>query len=317
MRLSRAIEGFLVNIGAEGYAPPTVQLYQGDCGVMLNYLGDREVEEITTQDLREYFYYICNDYKPVRFGGDQSPLSPSAVDNYWKCMRAFFKWCDRELRTGRPDEGIKRPVYEDPEVNPYSKAEIIEILKAATTRDWASNERRKGFTTKLPEAVRNKAIILLLLDTGIRLGELCRLEVRDIDLEGRTVTVKPYRSSSKSKPRVIPLGNVSLNAVWKYIAEADLRPSDPLFELTPRGIQSIFSRVKTRTGIDRVYAHRFRHTFATECIRANIDVFTVKYWLGHSSLEMVMRYVNFVKSDYEAAHRRGSPGDRLLKRKRF
>jgi integrase/recombinase XerD len=108
-------------------------------------------------------------------------------------------------------------------------------------------------------------------------------------LEGHAVTVKPYRSSRKSKPRVISLGNVALNAVWKYIVEADLRPNDPLFELTPRGVQSIFSRVKIRTGIDKVHPHRFRHTFAAACIRAKIDGFTVKYWPGHSSLERVIR----------------------------
>jgi integrase len=129
--------------------------------------------------------------------------------------------------------------------------------------------------------------------------------------------VRPYRSSRKSKPRTIPLGNVSFSAIWKYIAEADLRPDDYLFDLTPRGVQSIFSRVKARTGIPKVHVHRFRHTFATECIRANIDLFTVKCWLGHSTLDMVMRYVNFVKAYYEAAHRRGSPGDRMLKRKRL
>jgi integrase len=83
-------------------------------------------------------------------------------------------------------------------------------------------------------------------------------------------------------------------------------------------VQSVYSRGKVvRTDIAKVHVHRFRHTFVTECIRANIDVFTVKYWLGHSTLDMVMRYVNFVKADYEAAHRRGSPGDRMLKRKRL
>ena len=318
MKLSKAIQGFLITIGADGYSPATITLYKGCTGVMLKYLGDKEVEDITTQDLRSYIYFIRHDYKPLRFGGDQRRLSPSAVDNYWKCMRSFFKFYDREYHTGRPDDGVRRATFANPEVRPYSADEVVKIIKAATTLDYEPLMKRVGFQIQIPYAVRNRAIITMLLDTGVRLGELCRMQVQDVDLENRNVSVRPFRSSRKSKPRVIPLGKVSFNAIWKFITEDDERyPDDLLFDITPSGVGSMFYRIKKRTGIDKVHAHRFRHTFATECIRANIDPFTVKYWLGHSSLTMVMRYVNFVQADYNAAHRRGSPGDRILKHKRI
>ena len=154
MKLSKAIEGYLVMMGADGYSPGTIVLYRGITRVMLDFLGDVEIEEISPQDLRRYIYFVRNDYRPRRFSKDPHPLYPSAVDNYWKCMRSFFGFYDREYHTGWPDRDVRRPTYENPEVKPFSPNVIVDIIKAATTLDYKPLKKR--------------------------VGELCRMLVQDI-----------------------------------------------------------------------------------------------------------------------------------------
>ena len=73
-------------------------------------------------------------------------------------------------------------------------------------------------------------------------------------------------------------------------------------------------RIKKKIGNDKIHAHRFRHTFAVEYLRNGGDIFTLQYFLGHSSLEMVKRYLYYATDDRKEMHRRASPADRWLGR---
>ncbi len=96
----------------------------------------------------------------------------------------------------------------------------------------------------------------------MRLGEVSRLRFEDLDIENGMVTVRPFRSSKKSRPRQIPLGKgkVTKKELWKYVANLEEpNPEELVFNLTKRGIQSMLYRVKKRTGNSKIHARRFTH----------------------------------------------------------
>ena len=311
MKISKALEGFRIDRLATGYSPATIKTYLSCLRLFSEYLGEIELDEISKDHLIDFFYYLRTEYQPRRFSGSTSPLSPASLDNYWISLRSFFKWVDEELEIENPSGDLPRPKYAAPEIAPLTREEIREAIKAATLTTISMARQAKSVTRKVPHADRNKAIILLLLDTGIRLGELCRLKMEDLDLEQGLIEIKPFGSSRKSRPRQIPLGNVARKAVWKYVSMREQTwPDDLVFGLDKRGVQSMLYRVKKRTGNDKIHAHRFRHTFAVEYLRNGGDIFTLQYFLGHSTLEMVKRYLYFATDDRWEMHRRASPADR-------
>ena len=179
MLLSRAIKGYLLDAAAGELSSSTIKLYRYYLGIFLGYLGDVEIEKIVGEDLTEYFIYLRVEYKPNRPGGDTSPLSYSALDNHWKCLRSFFGWCERILEIERPDKYLPRPKGKLPEVRPFTQDEVKALVDGCA----------KGRVARRPTGARDKAIIMLMLDTGIRVGELLRLRVGDVNIESGEIHI--------------------------------------------------------------------------------------------------------------------------------
>ena len=164
---------------------------------------------------------------------------------------------------------------------------------------------------KRPTAARDKALLLLLLDTGLRVGEVNRLKIMDVDLSNGEVHVRPYGSGQKTKPRTVYLGKAARRSMWLYLSRLDEpRKDESLFRQTTGNIRSLLYRMGERANVQDVYPHRFRHTFAVQFLRNGGDVFTLQRILGHSSLDMVRRYLALADADSAEAHRKASPADR-------
>ncbi len=299
--LSQAIEGFFIARRADGYSPKT--LYQYDWALkMLLEMGDLPIKQIDTEYLRRFMASV--QQKPS--------LSSSSVFHIWKALRAFYKWLSSEGLAARPDKALTKPRFAYQEVHPFTQDEIKALLKAVD-KTRPTEGRRASFQMRRPTKERDKAIVLLLLDTGIRAGELCRLTGSDVDLQNGLITIRPYRSSVKSHPRVIPFGQVVRKALWKYSTSHPFIPNKLIFDLElPSSLLHLLRNLGNRAGIKKVHPHRFRHTFAIEYLRNGGDIFTLQRILGHSSLDMVRRYLNIAQADVQSAHRRAAPVDRWL-----
>ena len=311
MLLSRAIEGYILDGLAGSYSPSTMKLYQICLKLFLEYNQDCELGAISPDALSTYMSYMRNEYKPHRLHPKDEPLSPSALDNHWKCLRSFFGWCNRVLGVERPDLNLPRQSFRLPEITPFTQEELRAILNACEYTKVASTSHRTAFRMKRPTATRDKALISLLLDTGLRVGEVTRLHIEDINLNNGEVHVAPYGSGQKTKPRTVFLGKTSRRAVWYYLSSRDYRSDELLFKLSASNIRSLLLRMGGRTNIPNVHPHRFRHTFAIFYLRNGGDVFTLQRILGHSSLDMVQHYLALADADTAEAHRRASPVDRL------
>lgn len=313
MLLSQAIEGFLLDRDGEAdddLSPKTLTLYRNCLHMLTEYLGDPQTETVTAGDLARFMAWLEKEYQPHREGVTR--LSGYARDNHWKAIRSFFGWASRELSIPRVDLELSRPAFAEEEIIPFAEEEVRAILAACEHTKAADTERRKSFQMRRPTAGRDRAIVLLLLETGIRLGELARLKIEDVNLEAGEVHIHPYRSGKKSKPRTIPIEKGCKKALWHYRINqrADALPGEPFFPMAAHTVQTLFRRIEARSGIANVHPHRFRHTFAIQYLRNGGDIFTLQRVLGHSTLEMCRRYLAIAQSDIKDVHRRASPVDR-------
>ncbi len=312
MLFSKVTEGFFLYAESGNYSPAYIPTMRGHLKYICGYFGDPEIDSVNEDDWARFMHHLHTEYKPRRFSGDQSPLALASIDNYWKTIRGFYNWVVSAniLSIQRPDLRMTRPKYESPQIVPFTQDEIKRLLDAC---QFSKVEKSNGqkYRIKRQNADRDKALILILLDTGLRLGELLRLRLGDVNLENGEVYIRPYNKSIKSKSRTVFLGTRTRQAVWKYIAKQQAAEdvSCPLFNLNGHAVRQVIVRIAKNANVINAHPHKFRHTFAIFYLRNQGDVFTLKRLLGHSTLEMTQRYLDIVKDDIANAHKHASPVD--------
>lgn len=188
--------------------------------------------------------------------------------------------------------------------NPEHKDKFFSVLDY----DWkiAKTPRQKML------AARDKAVLCLLFESGLRLQELTDLCLRDIDLSEQRVTVW---FGKQGKSRVSGFGPQTKKALWRYIS---LRPNeverDKLWvteegrPITAKGLQEILRRLKRDAGLQhlRGLVHKCRHTFATDLLEHTGDMKACQTLLGHSTLRMTQRYTEYVQAGHALKYFNGT-----------
>jgi integrase/recombinase XerD len=319
LSLSRAVDGFIKYKLAEGLSQRTVTSYEYILSRWAAYCEDVPVNQIDSSIITGYLAWLRTDYKPVRYNGSTHPLSKKTIRNVWVALKAFWNWACQEFKLPDPMEGINAPRYQKPEIETLTRDEIEKLLKACKESREAKTELRRKFTMRRPSASRDQAILLILLDTGLRATELCTLKIGDVDQKTGRVQVRhgDEGGAKYGKGRTVFLGKASRRALWRYLAarEDGEDPDAPLIiasgdrPFNKDSLRVLIKRLASRAGVKGVYPHKFRHTFAITYLRSGGDVFTLQVLLGHSSLDMVKHYARVAEVDVQDAHRKASPAD--------
>ena len=158
---------------------------------------------------------------------------------------------------------------------------------------------------------------MLLLDTGLRIGELVHLTMDNVHMDEGYLKVM----GKGRKERIVPIGINAQKALQRYLFRIRPKPSNPTVNnvflsqssnpLTENSMKLMFARLSDRTKVFRLHAHLCRHTFATRFLINGGDVFSLQQILGHSTLEMVRHYVSLASSHIAIQHQKFSPLDRL------
>lgn len=283
--LGNAIEHFLIAKAAEGASPKTIEWYRMVLGRARRDLGaDRALDALTTNELRAWLVTL------------RETLSPISVAGYVRGLKAFGRWCaTEEIGTAAALRALSRPRVPHKIVEPLDDAALRRMLDAASVRD--------------------RAIVLLMLDTGLRLSELAGLRPSDLRPDGSLKVM-----GKGARERIVPVGGVARQALVRYLRQANVSESGAAIfrargggALGARGVQQVFKRLKARAGVPgRCSPHTLRHTFARAYLLNGGDVFSLQRMLGHSTLDMVKRYLALVDTDLAVRHREASPADRLL-----
>ncbi|MBI5030204.1 MAG: tyrosine-type recombinase/integrase [Chloroflexi bacterium] len=319
LKPSIAVSGFLQMKTAEGLSPNTLVSYKHLLSVWVSHTPDIPVDRLKVQHLREFFAWLRTDYKPRRFSRSERPLAAKSIRNAWIALSAFFTWACVEFKFDDPMQGIPPPKFEDAPIEPFTKEQVELLLKSIEFCNIARTERRKKFTMRRMTARRDRAMILFLLDTGLRASEFCSLTIGDVDQKTGRVVVKhgTLGGAKGGKGRVVFIGKSTRSALWRYLIERTDNDdaNAPLFTsrmgcaMTKTALRLMLVDLGKKAGVEKCHPHRFRHTFAITYLRSSGDLFTLQALLGHSSLEMVQHYARIAEIDIAQVHRRASPAD--------
>jgi len=219
-------------------------------------------------------------------------------------LRSFCKWLHSEGLTAQDTMSRvsqpKTPKEHKPNLSPQ---EITLIIRAA----------REGRRTPL----RDEAIVLFLLDTGARASEVVGLTESDFDWHTHTALLR----GKGAKDRRVPFSALTAKALQRYALKARTKQSTAFFQseegqfLTRWGLGQLCRRLGERSQIS-LNPHKFRHTFAITYLRAGGTVFALQKSLGHSSLDMSLRYSNMLTDDLVREHQEHSPVEFVFAKKR-
>jgi site-specific recombinase XerD len=297
--LSQAIEGYFIAAHARRLSPGTLADYNNILSKFEAFVGPNlPLADIDAADIRAFFNSLDG-------------LSAKTLRNHHTGLSALWTWAIKEgLLTEHILRQVDAPRPERPEIIPYTEADIKALI-AATERSRAySRPQKRRCDHARPTALRDQAILLLLVDTGLRASELCSLRLRDVDLKNQRIRVM----GKGRKERLLPISPRTTQALWRYQATQDKRPDTAVLFITRsnlpmdrNGLRHLLDHCGQRAQVQGVTVHRFRHTFAIMFLRNGGQVFALQRILGHTSLSMVNRYLALAQADIENAHRDASP----------
>jgi len=312
-RLNGLLEGYKLSAKSEGKSHNTVAIVEASVSYLARFLSDNnlstQVDQIGTKQLREFIVYLRERprFAHHRFTRPQGGhLSGHTINGYLRALQAFWAWLEREDLIN---------------ANPFAKLKIPRAPKKVIPI-FTEEQLRRLFAvidTTSPVGYRDYAIILALLDTGIRCDELTHLRLSDVNLESRLLKIW----GKGSKERLVPIGVKVQKALWKYLTCYRPEPAMPRYDhvfltrsgypLTKDRLEAIVERHGEKANIIgvRVSPHTFRHTMAVTFLRNGGDVFSLQRILGHSQLEVLRGYLNLAQSDISRVHQRNSPADNL------
>jgi site-specific recombinase XerD len=235
----------------------------------------------------------------------QAGISPYTLAKDYRHLRAFWNWCIKEeLTTNNPFAKVEKPKPPAKVKPALTPEEVNAILKACDGKHWLR--------------LRDKALILLLLDTGLRIHEAHALTVGDASRDALLICGKG------GKQRVVFLSAEVRLALRKYLQACPfpLQENSPLWwgrtgALTLYSLMDCVERVGKRAGLERpLGAHAFRRTFATWSLRNGIDLEQLRQLMGHSDYTVLRQYLALVEADLKRAHQQHSPLNNLRKHTR-
>ena len=297
--LAVCIDSYLLRCELEGKSPATLRAYRGTMGRFLRALTEDDApsdpRQIRPDHVMEYLRRFTH-------------LSHETRHRYFREARCFFNWlvaagyCETT-----PFRGIRNVRLPRKVVEPFTPTDILALLSQCDATG--------------PVGKRDLAILYLLLDTGMRCGEVVGLDLADCNLESRRIRI---RVAKGNKQRVVPFADRCHEALTIYIRARGTDPGPLLLlgrygrlhagvGLRPNGVKQLLRRLGRSAGVPKVHAHRFRHTFATWAIQQDARELDVQHLLGHASPDMVRRYTASYGAEQAALrHPAFSPADQML-----
>jgi tyrosine recombinase XerC len=281
------------------YSPDTSKAYGKDLNTFLKFMRLEKKDRLAPDSV------IIKDVKNFLIHLSQKGYDPSSIERMLSSLRSFFKYLQKRQKVkNNPVIGIKAP---------KRKRRLPQVLSWPQMKELLEPSRYD----KSSQGLRDRAVLELLYNTGIRLAEISSLKLRDIDFPNGEVRVL----GKGSKERIVPLGINATKTLMEYLNSRDI-PSgskkgedDFLFlnkygeRLSRRGIAQVVKKYGSKVSEDKkISPHTLRHSFATHLLDEGADISAVREMLGHEKLSTTQIYTHIsmdrLKKIYKKAHPR-------------
>lgn len=297
MTVHDCITEFLIEQQIRGNSKATVLYYSRCLGFFaeFNDLHSRNIASVTVSDCKAYYLYLTS-----------KNITTTTVQTYIRALRAFLSWCYSEgyIHINIPEK-FKLPKAQRKTIDVLTDDEICRLFSCFKGHDFLS--------------VRNYCIVALMLDSGLRLNEVVTLQCCNVHIAEGYLLV----NGKGNKERFVPLGLNSKKALIRYLSctskpcdKTPLFVKDDLTTLKQSTIKQLFRKLKVQADIPRLRPHLLRHTFATRYLENGGDIYSLQLILGHTSLEMVKKYIHLTTSKIAVNYSSFSPLDNVLKNKK-
>src|SRR6266436_6014892 len=285
---TESIEIYKQSLEGNNYSPQSIKAYMGDLGQFVEWLKTRRVDfdipyRIERIDIVEFINVLAN-------------RKAAAITRKRKlaAIRGFLKFLkDNQIIFGNPADTIEGPIREERDPAILLKTEYKALLQVAggNTRDFA--------------------IVMLFLQSGLRVSELVDLKIQDIDFTTREITI---RQGKGRKDRVVPLVKQAEVALKAYLKVRDAQPEyDEVFiarngtSMDPRTVRYRIQKYYKEAGIKKkASVHTLRHTFSTHQIHNGLKINQLKEVLGHRRMETTYKYVHLDRTNLRAEMEQGA-----------
>ncbi|MBQ6498137.1 MAG: tyrosine recombinase [Bacilli bacterium] len=262
----------------KNYSDYTIESYKNDIVEYLNYLSRESLDfkKVEYSDIRFYLMYLKDEKKDDN----------SSINRKLSSLRGFYKFLANEdyvksnvfsLVNG-PKKSKKLPRY-------FEYNELEELFNVPDTRTLLGQ--------------RDLLLLEMLYATGVRVGELVSIKVKDIDFSNKNILIL----GKGNKERFVQFGEYCEDILNEYLSDGrhtlNSKDSDYLFlnnnggKLTERGVRFILDKLIKQTGINKnISPHMIRHSFATHLLNEGCDLLTVQKLLGHESIKATQIYTH-------------------------
>jgi len=275
------------------------------------------VDKITENVIRKYiddlmvrgkYTFYVNDLSkkkncPDRRRDYRKPVSVTTINNYIRNIRVFFNWMEREYIIRK---------------NPMKRIRQLKYNRQAKV--FLSDEDLKKFLSKFDKSYftehRDYVMIMLMLDSGMRLGECSTVLVTDLELARKRINLRAEETKGR-KDRTVYFSPKTETIIRRWLQFKDRYvESDYLFPIKEHGgsigvgnFESNFKKYILRAGLNEEYTpHCLRNNFAKRCLMNGMDIFTLSKILGHSSVEVTEQaYLDLTDEDISKQYHRASP----------
>lgn len=285
------IEAFLVDRKAANVSPGTLRTYRAKLALWVKFCDSQlvnRVGQITPDTIRRYLLWLGETHNQ---GG---------VHGCYRVLKTFLLWYwgETDQEGNCPIAKVKAPRLRNEPLEPADLKDVEQLIKTCDSD---------------PPGLRDKAMLLVLLDTGARASELCSLDLDDVDLQAGSLMI---RQAKGGKYRSAFLSRTTRRAVRAYVkARTDNHPALWLTRrgerLTYWGLRQVVERRAVEAGIKRVTLHSFRRAFAITMLRGGVDIYSLQELMGHADLQVLRRYLKQTGDDLRTAHAKGSPVERM------
>jgi len=262
MKKQEILDKYYQQLKIENYSEQTIKSYYSALKLFLEWVTETNLKNVSDEAIKNYLYY-CKTGKNLSFSSMKQTIAS---------IRYFYT---KVLKTPAPESlniALRKPVYL-PTV--LSKKEIGKIIKVT-------------------ENLKHRTMLFLIYSAGLRLGELLRLEIGDIDSEAKRIHIK---QSKGKKDRYVMLSEKVLLLLREYFLQ--YKPKKYLFEgqnggqYSPKSVQSVLKRSLIKAGIKKkATVHSLRHSFATHLLDDGTDIRYIQELLGHKRLETTQIYTH-------------------------